>query len=292
MSHGPVKLSVLFLAAIAASAPLRAAEPPPPAVEGESLTDRTLRDIAAREAALFAKADKEGDQFDRALFHGEAQSIASSYDVLIEKSPDNPTAIAAYGLFLSRIGMDKSAIAMLLKANKLDPNIATVKNQVAKLLAEDGKPVEALPWLMAAIDLAPNVPLYHQNLGQLLQTGRDTFISSGEFTRAGLDRAMLGAYQKAAELEPRDLSAAYAAAKAYYDIDPPQWEQALQAWTALEERPVTTTMRQLVRLQRANVLIKLGRRDEARAVIDKIDDPKLDDEKKTLLDQLGAKPEK
>ncbi|HVU17960.1 MAG TPA: hypothetical protein VHD32_13625 [Candidatus Didemnitutus sp.] len=284
-------LLTLFVLGLVPSA--RPADAPPPAAgEGETLTDRTLRDIAARQAALFAKAEKEGEQFDAALFHGEAQAIASSYDVLIQKSPDNATAFAAYGMFLSRVGMNKQAVALLLKANKLDPNIAPVKNQVAKLLAEDGKAPEALPWLMAAIDLAPNVSLYHYNLGQLLQTNREAFIASGEFTRAGLDRAMLGAYQKAAELEPRDLSLAYNAAKAYYDVDPPQWEPALKAWTALEERPVTTTMRQLVWLQKANVLLKLGRRDEARAQIDRVTDPKLDDEKKTLLDQLGTKPEK
>jgi len=271
---------------------LAAADPASASPPAETLADRTLRDIAARQNELFARAEKDGEQFDEALFHGEAQSIASSYDILLQKNPDFATAYAAYGVFLGKVGMTRQAVAMLLKANKLDPNIATVKNQIAKHLAEDGKPLEALPWLMSAIDLAPKEPLYHYNLGQLLLTGRENFLTSGEFTRAGLDKAMLGAFQRAAELSPADLSLAYQYAKAFYELDPPRWDEALEVWNKLADRPVTTTMRQLVRLQRANVLLKLGRREEAHTELDGITDPKLADEKKTLLDQLAPKVEK
>jgi tetratricopeptide (TPR) repeat protein len=292
------KLRLLLCLACSAALPVRclpAAESAAPAEppRTETLAEQTLRDIAARQRELFAKADKEGDQFDEPLFHGEAQSIASSYDVLVQKNPNFAAAYAAYGVFLGKVGMTRQAVAILLKANQLDPNIAIVKNQIAKHLAEDGKPVDALPWLMSAIDLEPKEPLYHYNLGQLLLTGRDSFLASGDFTRAGLDKATLDAFQRAADLSPLDLSLAYQHAKAYYDVDPPRWEEALAAWKELETRPIiTTTMRQLVRLQKANVLLKLNRRDEARDVLDGITDPKLADEKKTLLDQLAPKVEK
>jgi tetratricopeptide (TPR) repeat protein len=268
---------------------------PEPAAAGahtETLAEQTLRDIAARQRELFAKAEKEGDQLDEALFHGEAQSIVSSYDILIQKNPNFATAYAAYGMFLGKVDMTKQAVAMLLKANQLDPNIAAVKNQIAKHLAEDGKPLEALPWIMSAIDLEPKEPLYHSNLGQLLQTGREAFLTGGVFTRDAIDKSMLEAFQRAADLAPFDLGLAYQHAKAFYAVDPPRWEDALQAWKQLEDRPVTTTMRQLVRLQKANVLIKLNRRDDARAELDGITDPKLADEKKTLLDQLAPRVEK
>jgi tetratricopeptide (TPR) repeat protein len=272
---------------------LAAADPVPAEPHTETLAEQTLRDIAARQRELFAKAEKEGDQFDEALFHGEAQSIASSYDILIQKNPTFATAFAAYGVFLGKVGMTKQAVAILLRANKLDPNIATVKNQMAKHLAEDGKPLEALPWLMSAIDLEPKEPLYHYNLGQLLMTGRQTFLTSGEFTRDGIDKSMLDAFQRAADLSPLDISLAYQHAKAFYDVDPPRWEDALAAWEQLEQRPIVTeTMRQLIRMQKANVLLKLGRRDDARLVLEGITDPKLADEKKTLLDQLAPKVEK
>jgi len=297
VSHRSVKFRTLTCLAFLLRLPAVPAAAPAPAEpaageHSETLAEQTLRSIAERQRDLFAKAEKEGDQLDEALFQGEAQSIASSYDVLLEKNPKFATAFAAYGLFLGRVGMTRQAVAMLLKANQLDPNIATVKNQMAKHLAEDGKPLEALPWIMSAIDLEPKEALYHYNLGHLLLTNRDRFLTSGDFTAAGIDQAILGAFERAAELKPLDLSLAYEHAKAYYAIDPPRWDDALGAWRALENRPVTTTMRQLVRLQIANVLLKLGRSEDARAELDRVDDPKLSEEKKTLLDQLAPKAEK
>ncbi len=260
--------------------------------ESETLAEKTLKDIVARQRALLDRAAKEGDNLDEAMFEGEAKSIVSSYDVLIQKNPDFTAAYVAYGMFLGKIDMNRAAAAMLLKANKLDPNIALVKNQIAKLLAEDGKPLEALPWITSAIDLEPQEPLYHYQLGQLLLNARDDFIKSGDFTRAALDRTMLNAFAKAAELSPKDLSLEYQHVKAYYEVDPPRWDEALQLWTQLEEKPVSSAMRQLIRLQKANILIKLGRRDEAREILDHITDLQLTQEKQTLLDQLAAKPEK
>lgn len=263
-----------------------------PGLSAETLAERTLKEIVARQRALFERAEKEGDHMDEAMFDGEAKSLSSSYDVLIQKNPDFTAGYVAYGVFLSKIDMNREAVAMLLKANRLDPKIALVKNQVAKILVEDGKPVEALPWITAAVDLEPQEPLYHYQLGLLLMSARDDFIKSGDFTPAALDRTMLSAFTKAEELAPKDLSIAYQHAKAYYQLDPPRWEEALEMWNQLEQKPVSTGMRQLVRLQKSNVLIKLGRRDEAREILDHITDLQLTQEKQTLLDQLAAKPEK
>jgi tetratricopeptide (TPR) repeat protein len=196
-------------------------------------------------------------------------------------------------MFLGKINMTRQAVAILVKANKLDPDIAVVKNQLAKHMAEDGKPLDALPYLMAAIDLAPREPLYHFHLGQLLLAARDDFLTSGEFTAAGIDKAMLGAFRTAAELAPKDFNYAYQHAKAYYEIDPPRWEEALGVWNELELRPIATTpLRHLVRLQKANVLIKLGRPDEARVLLASVTDPQFAEDKQTLLDQLAPKVEK
>jgi tetratricopeptide (TPR) repeat protein len=259
----------------------------------DTLAERSLREIVTRDHELFAKAEKAGDQFDSGVFHGEAQSIASSYDVLIQKNPTFVPALVAYGVFLGKVEMTKQAVAMLLKANQLDPNIALVKNQLAKYLAEDGRPIDALPYVVSATDLEPKEPLYHFHLGQLLLAGRDDFLTNGNFTQAGLDKAMLDAFRQASELAPNDFTYAYQYAKAFYDIDPPRWKEALDVWEQLEMRPITTTtLRHMVRLQKANVLIKLGRADDARAVLDTVTDPKLAADKQTLLDQLAPKPEK
>lgn len=259
-----------------------------PSFAAETLAEKSLKEIVERQKQLFERAEKEGDQLDEARFAGEAKGIASSYDVFIQKNPDFTPGYVAYGVFLGKIDMTKAAVAMLLKANKLDPNIPLVKNQLAKHLAEDGKPLEALPYLTSAIDLAPNEPLYHFHLGQLLLAARDDFLHEGTWTRAALDKAMLEAFQRAADLAPADLSLAYQHAKAYYEIDPPRWDEALAVWEKLGGRATTESMRQLIKLQRANVLVKLDRRDEARMLLDQVTDLKLTDEKQKLIDALAA----
>ena len=195
-------------------------------------------------------------------------------------------------MLLGQVGMTKEAAAILLKANKLDPNIPIVKNQIAKYLAEDGKPVDALPWIMAAIDLEPREPLYHYHLGLLLAEGRDEFIRTGQFTRSALDKAMLEAFGHAAEYAPANFAYAYRHAEAYYDLEKPQWDEALKAWSALEDRAKPGVEKETIRLHAANVLFKQGQGEKARALLAMVTEPVLQKQKQTLLDQMAPKPEK
>jgi tetratricopeptide (TPR) repeat protein len=263
-----------------------------PAAPAETLSEKTLKEIVARQRNIFARAGRESENLDEAWLRGELQSVINSYDVLIQKSPDFAPAYVAYGMLLGQVGMNREAVGILLKANKLDPHIPVVKNQLAKHLAEDGKPVEALPWIMAALDLEPKEPLYHYHLGLLLTVGRDEFIRTGQFTRPALDRAMLEAFKRAAEHAPDNIAYAYRAAEAYADLETPQWDEALKAWAALEDRAKPGIEQQTIRLQAANVLIKQGQPDRARALLAMVTEEVLKKQKQTLLDQLAPKAEK
>lgn len=258
----------------------------------ETLAERTLKDIVARQKNIFQRAEAEKEHLDEAWLRGELQSVINSYDVLIQKNPDFAPGYVAYGLLLGKVGMTREAVGILLKANQLDSDIPVVKNEIARHLIEDGKPGEALPWLMAAIKLAPDEPLYHYHLGKLLTEARDDLIGTGQFTRAKLDAAMLEAFQRAAALAPDNMAYTYRAAEAYYDLETPQWEAALQAWSALEEKARPGLEQQTVRLHAANVLIKLGRREHAQALLNTVTEAPLQKQKQTLLDELAAKGEK
>lgn len=256
----------------------------------ETLAERSLREILTREEQLFARAEREGDELDEARFATEAQALAASYDVLIQKNPDFVAGYVAYGLFLGRVDMPKAAVAMLLRANRLDSNLPVVKNQLAKHLAEDGRPLEALPYLMSAVDLAPNEPLYHFHLAKLLLEAREEFLRGGEWTRAALERAMLEGFRRAADLAPGEFALAYQHAKAFYELDPPRWDEALAAWEALEPRATSTAVRQLVQLQQAHVLARLGRTDEARTRLAAVREPQFDEEKAKVAALFDAPP--
>lgn len=274
----------LFLALLLpAAAPLAAQS------SGGTMSEKALRDTVARDKALFERAAREGDDLDEAWFAGEARAIASSYDVLIQKNPDFAAAYVAYGMFLGKIDMNRAAVAMLLKANKLDPDLAVVKNQLAKHLAEDGKPLDALPYLTAAIELEPREPLYHFHLGKLLMEARADFVAQGGWTAAAIDKSMLEAFQRAADLAPGELALAYQHAKAYYEIDPPRWEEALGVWEKIAARIAAPAAQQLTKLHRANILVQLDRESEARALLDQVTDLELVTEKQQVLDALAAR---
>ncbi len=278
-------LGAAFCLAIAG--PLSAADAPAPA-RGQTMAEKTLKEIVGRQRDILARAQKQGDSLDVAGLRGDLQAVINSYDVLIQKSPDFAPAYVAYGMLLGQVGMTREAVGILLKANKLDAEIPVVKNEVGRFLAEDGKLVEALPWIMAAIDLEPKEPLYHYHLGKLLTEGRDEFIKTGQFTRPALDKAMLHAFQRAAELAPTNFAYAYRAAEAFYDLETPQWDAALATWRKLDAGVETPLEHQTLRLHQANVLIKQGKRTEARALIDTVTEVTLAKQKQTLLDSLAT----
>ncbi len=258
----------------------------------ETMAERTLKEIVARQRHILSRAEKEGDQLDQGWLRGELQSVINSYDILMQKSPEFAAGYVAYGMLLGQVGMTKEAVAILLKANKLDPQIPLAKNQLAKHLAEDGKFVEALPWIMAAIDLEPRESLYHYHLGLLLTEGRGELIRTGQFTREALDKAMLEAFQRAAEFAPGNFAYAYRQAEAYYDLEQPKWDEALKAWSALEDRAKAGIEKETIRLHAANVLFKQGQPDRARALLAMVSEAVLQKQKQTLLDQMAPKPEK
>ena len=262
------------------------------AVRAETMAERALVEIVERQHNIFERAQKEGDHLDQAWLRGELESVIKSYDVLIQKNPDYALAYGGYGMLLGKVGMTKEAVIMLLKANKLDPTLDEVKNQIAVHLAEDGKPVDALPWVTAAIDLEPKKALYHFHLGELLASGRSDFVKTGQFDEAKLDQSMLDAFKRASELAAGDFPIAYRYAKAYYELGAPRWTEALALWEKLEQTAANDQQRQLVRLQRVNVLIKLGRQTDARPLLDTVTNMDLAAEKQTLLDELAKADDK
>lgn len=260
--------------------------------ESESMADRSLRRIVEKQKALFTEAEKQGDKLDEAALRTQLQALTHEYELLLRDNPKFAAGYAAYGYLLSKVDMRKEAAAMMLKANEFDPDIPLVKNQLGNFMAEDGKPLQAAPYYIAAIKLSPNEPLYHYQLGTLLTEARDEFLKSGEWTRASLDTAMFNAFKRAAELAPARIEFAYRFAESFYDLEKPDWTAALKAWSDLEEKATTPIERQTMRLHAANICLKLGKLAHAQALLDTVDDASLQAQKQKLALELKRKPGK
>ncbi len=272
----PVLLAALALALVL----------PRAAHAGESLPERTLAGIVDREKRILADAAKSGEAIDAESFRVQVQGLCNEYEILLRENPNFAAGYASYGYLLSKMEMPRQAIAILLKANQLDPNIPLVKNQIGNFLAEQGKPIEAENYYLAAIALDPGEPLYHYQLGQLLYLARDEFLKSGYWTADQIDDTMHKAFARAAELAPNRIEFTYRYAESFNDLRRPDWDKALKVWASLEDKETSDVGRQVIRLQAANVLIKEGKFDAARVLIATVSEPKLAPQKQKLVAQL------
>jgi tetratricopeptide (TPR) repeat protein len=275
-------LVAIFAALVAATVRADA----PAAAEPETLAERHLKEIVEHQKVLFSDAVTQGNALEEAGFKTQVEQLTHEYESLLKENPDFAAGYAAYGYMLWKINLRKQAVAILLKANQMDPDVPLVKNELGNYLAEEGKPLEALNYFLAAIRLEPNEPLYHYQLGTLLYEARSDFLRTGEWSRASLDHSMHDAFKRAAELAPDRLEFTYRYAESFYDMQEPDWPGALQAWEGLEARAQSDVERQTMRLHEANVLLYMDKSDHARKVLDTVTDPTLADQKQKLVARM------
>ncbi len=286
-----MKIITLIFLVITLCAPLRAAEPaktpPPPA---ESPAQAELKTLVARQRELLARADLAGSQAAVEALRPQFQKLVNDYEQYLKDYPSVAAGYASYAVLLGKpvLGERKRAAALMLKANELDPGVPLVKNQLGNWLAEEGRPLEAVNYFLAAVQLAPDEPLYHYQLGTLLTEARDEFVKSGAWTRAALDKAAQEAFRRAAELAPERIEFTYRYGESFYDLEQPDWPAALGWWRGLEQRVKPGLERQTVRLHEANVLQKQGKFSEARALLATVDEAALQKQKEKLAAQMPA----
>jgi tetratricopeptide (TPR) repeat protein len=275
-----------LLLAVCAALPGAGARADAPAAS-ETLAEHRLKEIAEHQRVLFADAAAQGRDMENAALKTGVERLTNEYESLLRDNTGFAAGYAAYGYMLWKVGLREQAVAILTKANQLDPDIALVKNELGNYLAEEGKPLEAINYFQSAIKLEPGEPLYYYQLGTLLYEARDDFLRSGEWTRASVDHSMQEAFKSAAGLAPDRIEFTYRYAESFYDMKDPDWALALKAWEGLEARAQSEIERQTMRLHEVNVLISMGRPDQARKVLGTVADPALEAQKQKLVARLA-----
>jgi tetratricopeptide (TPR) repeat protein len=196
-----------------------------------------------------------------------AQAIHDQYYAYIVSYPNDVNAIVLYGKLLNRTGQNDLAYEAFKYADTLDPNLAVVKQQLANHLAETGKYAPALELLRKATALAPTEPVYHYQIGELLNFYYEHFVADKIFDQAGINQTMEAEFARAAALAPEEPAFAWRHAECFYDMAGPDWNAALAAWTDLGLHTTNTTLLEMIRLHRARALLELSRLEEARPLI-------------------------
>jgi len=91
------------------------------------MSDRTLKQLVERQKDLLAERAKQNPGFDEDNFQTQMQLVCQAYEVLLRENPGYAAGYASYGYLLGKLGQRKASIAFLLKANKIDPEIAWLK---------------------------------------------------------------------------------------------------------------------------------------------------------------------
>ena len=259
---------------------------------GVSFAQSRLATIVAKERTLFLAANNKRAMNEKELTR-KIQDLVADFESYLADNPKDLTALILYGKFLRRVDQPGPATGVFLKADKLDPDIAVIKQQIANYLTEEGRIAEALPYLLRAVELSPEKAIYHNQLGSFLFLFREELIRLGITTQSTNDRNMMIAFREAAKLESDNFDYRVRYAQSFFDVSNPDWEEALKVWNALSsEGNRSIEKAEYLLLCQARILVKLGRLKEAKVLIDRVRSPVMGATKRRLLDLLASPPEK
>lgn len=255
----------------------------------ESMAAYLLKDLNEREQSAYKRYEKALVTEDVHSIETELQSIVDGYEALISAAPNYVAAFISYGMMLHRIGERIPSNAMLIRADQIDPYHAIVKNQLGNYQAEEGNYPEAMGFYQMAIDLRPDEPLYHYQLGNLLFGYKNFFIDDKLFLPEGIDLEIQNRFREAAMLAPGHLPYRLRYAQSFFDIARPNWEAALAEWQQLVNFVDSPEEKQMMLLYMAKTRFEMGHHTAAQRIIKGIDEPSLEHSKDILLKQINAK---
>lgn len=254
---------------------------PPPG--GTTMADRRLQRIYDKQEETLRQLEERPEDFPATERDRVLDSILTEYQAFVLENPNYVYAFILYGKFLRQVGEREAANVAFVRANSLDPQIAVVKQQIGNYLVENGQPVEALGYYTAAIELEPDNALYRYQLGETLYQFNEHLVEVEGMPREVLEEQMISAFAEASRLDPGNRAFLMRYTEAFFDVQNPDWSIALNNWDNLESTATDSRQRDIIRLQKARVLLAMGRRSEASALLAQIDRPTLQSAKEQLM---------
>ena len=241
---------------------------------------------------LLAALGKEGADEDN--IKRDIQTLIFEYDAFLRTYPTFAPGYVTYGLLLGKVGMRRESVGDPAQGQPArSRTFPIVKNQLGNYLAEEGEPIEAANYFIAAIRLAPEEPLYHYQLGTLLTEARDDFLKSGQWTRAQLDQHHAGGVQARRRAGAEELRVRLPLRRVVLRPRRARLGRGAQGLGRAGGPVLDPGLeKETIRLQAANILIKQKKFDHARLLLNTVTTEKLQAQKQKLVDQLPADPVK
>lgn len=222
----------------------------------------------------------------------KAQEIVASYESYLGENPKDTHALILFGKFLDKVGQQGHAVNYFLEADTLNPRLAVVKQQIGNYLIEEGRPVDAFPFLVLTLEIEPQQPAYHFHLANYLFLFEDEVVQAEIMDEEALKSFMHDCFGKASSLSPGNFDYHLRFAQSFFDYPRASRNEALQVWDNLISNfPLRSkSEKDYFKLCKGRILLELDRDKEAVALIESVSTTALTNTKLSLLEQ--AKPSK
>ncbi len=236
----------------------------------QSAADAELVLLHGWQERFLAKVEKPADPAEGKegleLLETEGRKLCLAYEKLIGQRRDFLTAYLDYAKFLRKLGEDERAVRVFLEADRLNPKVPVIKQQLSAIHGETGHGPEAVGFILEAIELAPGEAPFHYQLAEILDVYQDELVKKGVYSAAVAQSRMLAAWDEACRLAPDNRS--YRTGRARANLDCPSADPAktLALWEVLQKDAQPGLEADTVRLARAEILFRLKRPDEARTL--------------------------
>ena len=251
-----------------------------------SLARKKLLDILGEQARFYKRMgnDTRLKEIETLSAYRRIMSLWEGYFL---ENPNDVEARIIYGKFLRSTGKASDAYAEFCAADRLDPSIAVVKQQMATFEAETGRVKESYAHICDAVRIEPDNAVYVWQAAKLMVSRRDVLEEHLKLSPEEYDKKFLSLYARAAELEPTVASFQTDYALSFFDaVKKPDWNAALRQWKRVEKLAALNLDRQIVLANMARVLIELNRDDEAEKLLESVTLDSIAGVKSALLAEI------
>ena len=260
------------------------------AKEQITLSSQILGRIIDKQIRFFEKSG-DGKNHANPELTRKAQEIVSDYEVYLGENPKDANALILYGKFLRKVGQEQHAVEYFLEADSINPKLAVVKQQLANYLIEEGRPVDAFPFLIMTIELAPSQPDYHFHLGNFLFLFEEELVREKIISKDRARSFMHKSFKQAAKLNTANFDYQLRYAQSFFDYPDSNKQEALEVWNKLVRKFPNRSSKEkdYFKLCKARVLLELNRKSDALTLLNSVSSSSLDSAKKSLILQVNGK---
>jgi len=249
-----------------------------------SLSDKKLAGIVTTQEKFFLQSKSDNKPSLKEMTR-QAQEIVTAYESYLSHNPEDTSAIILFGKFLRQVGQEEYAVEFFLRADQVNPKLAVVKQQLANYLVEKGRPVDAFPYFIMTLELAPNEAVYHFHLGNFLFLFQSELIQEGIISENSVRSFMHRSFREASNLDNNNFDFLLRYAQSFFDFAESDKNEALIIWEKIEKDfPDRSKIeKEYFRLCKARILLQLNRKKDASSLIETVSSESFKGVKKALM---------